>query len=252
VIAGLLSILLATMASRIVFLTSSLVFIILSVLLLFMIPKSCGHEQCPKVHPSSYLLILKNRSFLIFSIMSIFVWAIYAQLGLLLPLRAEKILNNGRLVGSIWSIMSVVVIIGQTFISRFVIQKINFIRSISLGTLIIGLGIFSIGYANHYGFLVLSAIIYVFGEMLILPSIDTLTSDLAHKDIMGSYFSIANLIYGLGLALGNYLGGRLMKTYGVYGSMKPWFILLCIAIGTSLLLLLLNQFKLIKPKLKVE
>lgn len=224
-IAGLVIVFFSIKRSYIPFFVSAFIFFILTVITFIMVPKDCGGSECPNVPVNSYLLIFKNKPFLIFSILSVFIWAIYSQLSILLPLRTNSVLSSARLVGTIWTIRSLVVIIFQSMVSKYILQRLKPFTSLMFGMLFFGGGILLIGFSYNFIFLILSAIVFVMGEMLMLPVTDILTSDMAHPKLIGAYFSISNLISGLGTALGSFIGGRLMDIYGVNASIYPWMLL---------------------------
>lgn len=227
---GLLILYFSVKKSIIAFYTASAVFLALAVLTWILLPKNCQSRICPIVPPNSYLQIIRNKSFVIFALVSILVWAIYSQLSLLLPLRATAVLPNGKIVGTIWTVTSIVVIIFQSIVSKYVLQKINPFSSLMFGVLFLGAGLFSIGLSYNFLHLTLSAVVFLIGEMLMLPTTDSLTSQLANPELIGAYFSIASLISGVGTALGNFAGGKLIDIYGVKASMFPWTALGALAI----------------------
>lgn len=232
-IAGLLILYFSAKNSIIAFYTASAVFLTLAVLTWILLPKKCEGGVCPIVPPNSYLQILKNKSFVIFALLSVLVWAIYSQLSLLLPLRADAVLQNGKIVGTIWTITSIVVIIFQSIISKYILQKINPFSSLMWGVLFLGAGLISIGLSYNFLHLTLSAVIFLVGEMLMLPTTDSLTSQLANPELIGAYFSIASLVSGIGTAAGNFAGGKLMDIYGVKASMTPWTMLGILSVITA-------------------
>lgn len=226
-VGGLIPLLVMGLKFRTYFFIAAAIYLILLLLSIFYISnRPNDRNYYGKITLKHYLSILKNKPFLIFSALTIFIWIIYAQLSLLLPLRASSIFENGKIVGSIWTITSLVVVLFQTLIVSHVIRKIHTLQSIALGTFVMGSGIFLIGFSNSYLVLLISGIIFIVGEMLITPTIDCIISELADKEIIGAYFSVANIIFGIGFALGSYISGKLIKTYGIVNSLEPWYIIL--------------------------
>lgn len=228
------------------FIIAALFNFLLLLLSLFFISNTCEEAKCGNLSLSRYLNIFKNKPFLVFSVTTILVWVIYIQLFLLLPLRASSIFENGKIVGPIWTITSLIVVFFQTFIVRHIISKIHIIKSIALGTLIMGFGIFLIGFSNSYFLLVLSAVIFIIGEMLTIPTVDSFTSELAEPTLIGAYFSVANIVFGIGTALGSFISGEIIKTYGIINTMVPWFIFLLSSIIISIIIYLTKSLPLMK------
>lgn len=74
-----------------------------------------------------------------------------------------------------------------------------------------------------------------------LPTTDSLTSQLAHPELIGAYFSIANLISGLGTALGSFIGGQIINAYGITGTMTPWIIFGIASVAVALIVLFIRR-----------
>ncbi|MDV2684052.1 hypothetical protein RYX56_06665 [Alkalihalophilus lindianensis] len=87
--------------------------------------------------------------------------------------------------------------------------------------LFIGAGIGSLYYATSFYLLVLSGAIFVIGEMLILPTIDSTISQLSTAGLIGLFFGLANVMSGLGEAGGNFMGGQSLETGTEIGYL-PW------------------------------
>jgi MFS family permease len=249
-VGGLLILILSNMKSSTIFFIAGSIFLILGIITSILLPKGCGDEECPKIPLNSYMLIIKNKAFIIYTLVSILVWAIFAQLNLLIPLRADAVLENGKMVGSIWTITSIIVIIFQGVISKYILQKINPFSGITIGVLFFGLGIFLIGLSYNLLFLTLSAAIFLIGQMLVFPTIDSITSQLAHTELIGAYFSVANLISGLGNAIGNFLGGKIISVYGINTDLFPWAIFGIFALATSIIMFMVQRLPIISTSLK--
>ena len=249
-VAGLLILILSNMKYSTIFFISGSIFLALGIITAILLPKGCGDEECPKIPINSYMLIIKNKAFIIYTMVSILVWAIFAQLNLFIALRANAVLENGKMIGSIWTITSIIVIVFQGVISKYILQKINPFSGITIGVLFFGLGIFLIGISYNLLFLTLSASIFLIGQMLVFPTIDSITSQLAHAELIGAYFSVANLISGIGNALGNFLGGKIISMYGINTDLIPWTIFGMFALATSIIMFMVQRLPIISKSLK--
>jgi Na+/melibiose symporter-like transporter len=194
----------------------------------------------------SYKLIFKNKPFIIFGILVVLFNGIYSLLELLLPLRGDAVLENGRVVGSIFTIMSVSVIIFQGLISKYVLKKINPLTSIAIAMLFFAGGLYLIGTSYTFLFLTVSAVIFTVGQMLMLPTTDSVVSQMADAKLIGAYFSIANLLHGLGSAGGAFIAGRLISVYGIEKNITPWLIFTIASIAIGLLILIARNIPAIK------
>jgi MFS family permease len=251
-IAGLLILILVNGKSSTIFFIAGSIFLALGIITSILLPKGCGDEECPKIPINSYMLIIKNKAFIIYTLASILVWAIFAQLNLLIPLRADAVLDNGKMVGIIWTITSIIVIVFQGIISKYILQKINPFSGITIGVLFFGLGLFLIGISYNFLLLTLSASIFLIGQMLVFPTIDSITSQLAHAELIGAYFSVANLISGIGNAFGNFLGGKIISIYGINTNLFPWTIFAIFALTTSIIMFMVQRIPIISKSLKSD
>lgn len=220
--AGVISFFILGGASSSLFYTAASIFAVLGVMSWFALPKGCGSAPCETVPIKKYKDIFKNRAFVVFSLISIVIWAIYTQLSLSMPLRAETILPDPSAVSLIWTINSVVVIFLQTPITRLFLERIHPIFSLALGMIFIGAGLGSIYWANSFGGLVFCGVLFIFGEMFIVPTMDITVSQLGVGKMLGVFFGVSNFVMGLGESAGKFAGGQLLSA-GT-SSILPWFI----------------------------
>jgi MFS family permease len=229
-----------TAANRQPFLISAIVFLLLAAITRFALPfDRCVGEGCQSTPLREYKKILTHRSFLLFSAISLLIWAFYAQFALVMPLRGEYVLDSAALIGLIWTINSVSVVLLQGSISRFVLQRINPYLSLVAGTTLLGAGLFGMGWAEHFYSLSASAILFILGEMLFLPVLDSLVGYFAKEEWLGAYYGIANFVSGIGTAVGTSIGGNLVEHLGGVSSRSPW---IAYAITTVLLVTILGLF----------
>jgi MFS family permease len=238
-VAGLLTYFVIGEQTVIVFYIAAILFVLLAIISLIFIPANCKEGECEKITLQTYISILKNKSFVIFAIINIFVWGLYAQFALALPLKAESFMENPTAVALIWTFNSILVVSFQTIITNKVIKRIKPVTSFAIGTLFIGLGISSLYFANHFSLLIVSGVIFIVGEMIIMPTIDVTITKLGSAELMGTYFGLANFVFGLGEGLGNFGGSRLLSL-GIQ-TYLPWMTYLFVAISISLFIYLVRK-----------
>lgn len=219
--AGLIVFFLITGSSQIIFWIAGIIYIVLAFKSWMFLPKNCGDEPCPDIPPGAYREVLKNKPFLVFGAVGLLIWALYAQLALVLPLRAADILPDPKNVALIWTINSVIVIFSQGIVTNWIIQRLHPLTALGLGMVFIGFGVGSLYWSSAFIHLVISGAIFVVGEMLILPTIDSTVSQLSRAELIGLFFGLANVGAGLGEATGNFLGGRLLQL-GTEIDYLPW------------------------------
>lgn len=243
--AGLLTYFVLGGATAIVFYAAAAMYVLLGGLTFAMLPKGCENAPCKSTPLSAYGSLLKNKPLMAFSAISILIWALYNQLALALPLRAESYLTDPSIVSLIWTINSFVVIALQTPLSRFVIARIHPLSSLLIGIAFIGGGLGSLYWAQSFAGLVVCGMIFIIGEMLVVPTVDATISRMATAQTMGIMFALANVSSGIGEAIGKFSGGQLLGagatealpwlTYGAVGAV------LCAALAALRLLPAMQQ-----------
>jgi MFS family permease len=223
--AGLIIFFLITGSSKTIFWIGGGIYIVLAVKSWVLLPKNCGDMPCPPVPTGAYKEVFKNKPFIVFSLVTIVIWTLYAQLSLALPLRAAVILPEPKNVALIWTINSFIVILSQRLITKKVIDRVHPLTALSFGILFIAGGLSTLFFANSFLFLVLSGAIFVIGEMLILPTIDSTISQLSKAELIGLFFALSNVVSGLGEASGKSIGGKLLEVGGGESSL-PWMVYL--------------------------
>jgi len=207
------------------FLFSAVVFFILAGATRFLLPYDrCVGAECETTPLREYLKILRHRSFMLYVSITLLIWAFYAQFALILPLRGEYVLHSATLIGLIWTINSISVVLLQGVVSRFVLERINPYLSLTIGTTLLGVGLFSMGWAENFFSLSASAIVFILGEMLFMPVLDSLVGHFAKEQWLGAYYGIANFVTGIGTAIGTSAGGSLVERLGGVSSTAPWIV----------------------------
>lgn len=240
-VAGLIVFFLITGSPIIVYWIAGITYLIITVLSWIFIPKGCGEEECKPVPLGAYKEVFSNKPFVVFGLVSILIWALYAQLALALPIRATDVLENPGHVALIWTIKSATVIFLQTVITKHIISKLHPLFALFIGLLFIGGGIGYLYFASSFLGLVISGTIFVLGEMLILPTIDSTISQLSKANLIGLFFGLANVIAGLGEALGKFFGGMLLDL-GT-NSYIPWITFTIASFFIGGLVILLMRWK---------
>ncbi|WP_280771703.1 MFS transporter [Salipaludibacillus daqingensis] len=247
--AGLIVFFLITGSSQIIFWIAGIIYVVLTLKSWLFLPRNCGDAPCPTIPPGAYRKVLKNKPFLAFGAVSILIWALYAQLALALPLRATDILPDPKNVALIWTINSVIVIFSQGIVTIRIIQRIHPLTALGFGMVFIGFGVGSLYWSSSFIHLVISGAIFVIGEMLILPTIDSTVSQLSRAEIIGLFFGLANVVAGLGEASGNFIGGRLLEI-GTEISYLPWVVYGITGVSICFLVLMLKRWQPIQVALQ--
>lgn len=241
-IAGLIIFFLITGSSRIIFWLSGIIFLVFAIISWFFLPKKCGDIPCPPSTKGAYKKAFQNKPFLVFSLVTIFVWAIYAQLALVLPIRATEVLPDPRNVALVFTINSIIVIFTQNLITKKIINHVHPLTSLSLGVFFVSLGISALFFTQTFIHLVICGAIFVIGEMLILPTVDSSIARLSKAEMISLFFAAANVVYGIGEAAGKSGGGILLEI-GEKTSNLPWMVYSILGLVLIITLLVLRRWK---------
>jgi len=218
----------------VIFWTAAGLFAVLGLLSRFGLPRSVGGSSGTPVRLSDYRRILADRKYVGFSLLSLLIWALYTQFSLSLPLKANAVLSNPNAVRLVWTINSLTVILLQAPVSKIILRRIHPLAALSAGVLLIGIGLGAVYWAASFPLLIVCGVVFIFGEMLLMPTIDATVSKFAQAQTFGVFFGISNFVAGLGEGTGKYLGGQLFRA----GTERafPWTALFISALALSLLL----------------
>ncbi|MCM3763257.1 MFS transporter [Alkalihalobacillus oceani] len=152
--AGLIIFFVVTGSSKLIFWIAGFIYVALALKSWFFLPKNCGDANCPVIPSGAYKEVVKNKPFIMFGVVSVVIWALYAQLTLTLPLRATEVLPDPSNVALIWTINSGIVILAQNVMTGKVIQRLHPLTALAFGMLFIGFGVGSLYFATSFFHLV--------------------------------------------------------------------------------------------------
>lgn len=197
--------------------------------------------------------VLSDSPFVAFSLVTILAWGLFSQLGASLPLYAQRALGLEALVGLLWSLSSVAVVFGQVLVSKYLLARMHPLAAMAWGALLLGAGLGLVGLARSFIGLLGAVLVFVAGEMLLLPTADSTVSTMARPAIIGSYFGFASFGWGLGEGVGNLVGGALLQYAFRTGQPGlPWVIYALVGLLTAGLYLLLRDLPQAVPEALTE
>lgn len=167
--------------------------------------------------------MLTDVPYLAFSLVTVLAWALFTQLSIAVPLFASRVLGLEAQIGLIWTLSSLTVIIFQVMLTRYAVSRLNPMTAMAVGAVLLGAGLGLVGLSRGFAGVLGAVLVFVVGEMFLLPTADSTVSLMARGGAMGSYFGIASFAWGLGEGLGSLAGGGLMQ-YALGGGSDslPW------------------------------
>ncbi len=106
-------------------------------------------------------------------------------------------------------------------------------RLLLLGSLCLAVGFGLTAWATTYTMLIVTTVIWTFGEMILFPAISDAVATLAPPDRRGEYMGLLSLAFAAALALGPWLG---VLAYAKAGPRSVWLATFLIAGSAGLLL----------------
>ena len=196
-------------------LTSVLAFLI--ILLFF---RESFHGDVDRVDFRSMLSVATNRTFLMFTGLSLLVFLGMAHLGSTLSIfTVDRIGFSTAQYGLLLTVNGLIVVFFQYPVAR-VIDWIGKSRSLILGSLLYGLGYLSLGGISSFGWAFGAIAIITAGEIIFAPTTLSVVGELSPHDWRGRYMGFFGLSQTLGISLGPLVGGVLLDAFPG----DPWFI----------------------------
>ncbi len=87
-------------------------------------------------------------------------------------------------------------------------------RSLALGTLLLGLGFGGLAFCREIWGVMITVVIWTFGEMMALPPMSAYVAELAPPERRGEYMGIYTMSWGLAFTLGPWLGTVALDRFG--------------------------------------
>src|SRR5678815_4221761 len=106
-------------------------------------------------------------------------------------------------------------------------------RALSVGSALCTVGFGALAFLTSYWGIVLTVVIWTFGEMILFPSTATYVSELAPPGRRGEYMGFYSMTFGIGFTLGPWAGLNVLEAPG---ARTLW--LACLAVGPPSTLLL--------------
>ena len=196
-------------------LTSVLAF---SLILFFF--KESFHGDTDRVDFRSILHVATNRTFLMFTTLSMLVFMGMAHIGSTLSVfTVDRIGFSTAQFGLLLTVNGLIVVLFQYPVAR-VIDRVGKSRSLILGSLFYGLGYLSLGGIDSFGWALGAIAVITAGEIIFAPTTLSVVGELSPHDWRGRYMGFFGLSQTLGISLGPLVGGVLLDAFPG----DPWFI----------------------------
>ncbi|PSS60517.1 hypothetical protein C6558_32420 [Ensifer sp. NM-2] len=167
---------------------------------------------------SSWAAVSTDRRFLWFLATTLPWWFLFSQLFVAFPLHATRVAGNESAANAVFvtnGVSGLIFVVVSLFAFKWIKP-----REMNVYCYAILLLAYLIAPAWHLlSWVLLVVFIYTVAESLILPAIETVTAELAPDGKQATYFGALGLAWGMGSALGSYVG-----SWAVLEAEAPWML----------------------------
>jgi MFS family permease len=201
-------------------------------IVLFTIPETKPEPQPGKPKQSllqtvaGYRLVLKDRVYMVFILVSILMVLVYLQMNSTLSVFLNQVHGvSPQGFGYILSLNAGMVVLFQFWLTRKLSRFKPFIM-MAVGTIFYAVGFGMYGFVSTYGLFLVAMVIITIGEMITAPVGQTLVASLAPEEMRGRYMAIFGLSWGIPWMFGPLAAGLIMDNLHPNG---VWYAAILIA-----------------------
>jgi MFS transporter, DHA1 family, multidrug resistance protein len=201
-----------------------------------------GRQPRPSYRPGlrqELRMLLANRALLSLTGASVGFWYLYTQLTFTFPLYADDRFHLGGRVGLLFALNAVLAVLLQYGAIAWLGRRFDGWTTLTVGCAVVGVAFLPLWLISSVWALVLFVVLFSLGEIVVVPTLDIVTSDVASASSMGSSFGFASLGWALGGVLGSALGGA---AYQAASAPRFWLLNVAVGIGTALAFLVLRSW----------
>jgi MFS family permease len=180
----------------------------------------------------SLRVIVRDRPFLIFMGSAILAWVVYVSYEVLLPV---SLVDTHGVDESVWGFL---VIVNPLLVTLFQMRVTRWSSPIPpapklFGSmLLMGLPFLLFNVSSALTLVVVVIVVFVIGEMLWVPTSQSVVAGLAPEDVRGAYMGAFSGAAAVGFALAPFLGFQARAAYGDDGM---WFLISTLAVIAGVL-----------------
>jgi MFS transporter, DHA1 family, multidrug resistance protein len=150
-----------------------------------------------------------DKRFVVFVLISMGYYLLWSQLSLGVSLKAEDLAGTESAISWVFLTNTAFAIGLQYPAVRWLEPRLKPLTGLIVGVSLMGLGLGLIALVPHIWLLLACVAVFATGSLLMLPSQQTLTAELADPKVLGSYMGFSSLGLAVGGSLGNYVSGAL-------------------------------------------
>jgi MFS family permease len=201
------------------FVIDSVISCIIAVIVFRVIPET---KPEPHAHAESqtflqtllgYRVALKDFAFMAFVVAGMLMLIVYQQMysSLSVYLRDNHGINPSG-YGFLMTTSAITVVLFQFSVSRFIKYRPPFLM-MAIGTVFYMIGFFLFGVVTAYALFAMNIVIITIGEMIIMPTSQSLAADFAPADMRGRYMAVFGLTWAIPSTIGPGAAGFILDNY---------------------------------------
>jgi predicted MFS family arabinose efflux permease len=197
-----------------------------------------SHRSRLEARRESRFNVLHDRQLLLFVAGLLPIFFTFFQIYSTLPyVCVEKLGLDPSIYGLFFTINTVLIILLEVPLN-IAMARWQHRHAMALGGLLVGVGFGGMVLASEYRSVIITVVIWTFGEMILLPSSSAFVADIAPPSQRGSYMGVYQMTGNAALALSAWFG---MKYLEMFGARALWGTLFLASTGAAILFLRLRR-----------
>ena len=176
-------------------------------------PREDEEEQSFSQTMVGYTQVFRDGAFMLFIFFSIIITGVYMQMNSTLPVYLRDFHNiPGQGYGLLLTINAAMVVLFQFWITRRIARYPAFLM-MTLGTVLYGIGFAMFGFVATFAMFILAIVILTIGEMVTVPTAQTLVAGFSPEDMRGRYMAMYGFSWAIPSVFGPLGAGIIMDNY---------------------------------------
>jgi len=159
-------------------------------------------------------VIVRDRPFLLFLVSAMFAWLVYVAFEAVLPI---SLVSSHGYSSSTWGFLVIVNPLLVTFFQLRLTERLTGVPAavkLAVGLPLLGLPFLLLSVNDALPIVMLILFLFVIGEMLWVPTSQSVVAGLAPSDIRGAYMGAFGAMGAIGFALAPFIGLQVRKSFG--------------------------------------
>jgi predicted MFS family arabinose efflux permease len=159
-------------------------------------------------------VIARDRPFLLFLVSAMFAWLVYVAFETVLPI---SLVSSHGYSSSTWGFLVIVNPFLVTFFQLRLTERLTGVPAalkLAVGLPLMGLPFLLLSVNDALPVVMLILFLFVIGEMLWVPTSQSVVAGLAPRDIRGAYMGAFGAMGAIGFALAPFIGLQVRKSFG--------------------------------------